>query len=137
MKNKKTPLCMEIKYMEFPGLLFGKQDSGAVYFNATDYIRREGDASLHTVKGFQNNFAFWIKTLGEAYSLTADEMIMQDEETGDVLMEESLSLLFVAYLDPGFAVHILERICEMLLTGIVLSDTALLNIARERQIINK
>jgi hypothetical protein len=87
---------------------------------------------MENIKGFQSGFSFWIKALGEAYSLPEDEMTVRDEASGDVLMEESLALLFVAYLDAGFAVYMLERISEMLTGGIVLSDTALLSMARAR-----
>ena len=47
-------------------------------------------------------------------------------------MEESLALLFVAYVDPAFGVYMLERVAEMLVRGIVISDITLLTLIRER-----
>jgi hypothetical protein len=137
MKDKKVTPCREVKYGEFPELLFGIGANGMVYFNATDYIRRKGEVSPRVMSDFQSGFAFWIKALGSAYSLSPEEMFIRDEESGDILMEESLALLFVACLDPEFAVYMLERISEMLINGIVLSDTALRNMARERGTVNE
>lgn len=68
----------------------------------------------------------------EAYSLSAEEMIVTDAATGHTLIDSSLALLFAAYLDPGFGVWMMERISEMLMSGIVLSDTLLLLMARTR-----
>ena len=59
-------------------------------------------------------------------------MIITDAATGHILIDSSLALLFAAYLDPGFGVWMMERISEMLMGGIVLSDTLLLLMARNR-----
>lgn len=59
-------------------------------------------------------------------------MIVQDETTGHILIDESLALLFVAYIDPDFGIYMLERISEMLWRGITLSDTHVLMLANER-----
>jgi hypothetical protein len=44
-----------------------------VYFNATDYIRRKGEVSPRVMSDFQSGFAFWIKALGSAYSLSPED----------------------------------------------------------------
>ena len=74
----------------------------------------------------------WRNAVREAYSIQAEDMAVTDEATWHLLIEESLALLFVAYIDPEFAVYMLERISEMLLRGITLSDTRLLMLASER-----
>jgi hypothetical protein len=84
------------------------------------------------VEKFKIEFGFWIRALCEAYSLSERELFIQDKATGDMLAEESLSLLFIACIDSGFAVYMLERMSEMLLNGMVLSDTALVSLAKER-----
>lgn len=131
VKLKKAP-CKDIKYGEFPDLLFGKSDDGLVYFDATHYIRQKGDVKKHNIKTFEIGFMHWKNAVRDAYSIPAEDMTVTDEATGHLLIEESLALLFVAYIDPEFAVHMLERISEMLLRGITLSDTRLLMLASER-----
>jgi hypothetical protein len=131
MKHKNVSHCNEIKYREFQ-LLFGTANDDRVYFDASRYISEKGNPEIHSVEDFQSQFGFWIKALSETYELPVEDLFVQDETTGNLLMEESLALLFVAYLDSGFAVYMLERLSEMLITGIVLSDTALVAMARER-----
>lgn len=131
MKLKTAP-CKDIRYGEFPDLLFGKSDDGLVYFDATHYILQKGDVRKHNIKSFEIGFMHWKNAVHEAYSIPAQDMVVTDEVTGHLLIEESLALLFVAYIDPEFAVYILERISEMLLRGITLSDTRILMLASER-----
>lgn len=128
----KIASCKNIKYGEFPDLLFGKSDDGLVYFDATHFIQQKGDARKHNIKSFEIGFIHWKNAVCDAYSIPMEDMTIKDEATGHLLIEESLALLFVAYIDPEFSVHMLERISEMLLRGITLSDTQLLMLASER-----
>lgn len=128
----KNASCNDVKYGEFPDLLFGKSDDGLVYFDATHYILKKGDVRKHNIKSFEIGFMHWKNAVRDAYSIQAEDMTVTDEATGHLLIEESLALLFVAYIDPEFAVYMLERISEMLLRGITLSDTRLLMLASER-----
>lgn len=132
MNSKKVPYCQEVKYLEFPDLLFGISEEGNTYFDATNYILSKGDVKIHNIKSFNIGFHFWKKAICDAYQIQEDKMVIKDEETGHILIDESLSLLFISYIDPSFAVYIVERVSEMLLTGIVLSDTSLLMMVRER-----
>jgi hypothetical protein len=131
MKNEKLSACLDIRYREFPEMLFGASEKGSLYFDAGKYLLKKGDENIHSVEDFKTGFNPWIKAVCEAYNLTMEELFIRDE-TGSWFLEESLSLLFIAYLDSGFAVYILERISEMLITGIVLSDTTLMMMTRER-----
>jgi hypothetical protein len=132
MKNRKISTTWEIGYFEFPELLFATAEDGTVYFDATDYIRKKRREKKESLVDFQTDFAFWIRAVGEAYGIEVEEMTARDEKSGHTLMEEALSLLFIAWLDPGFAVYMLERMSEMLLRGFVLSDTSLVAMAGER-----
>lgn len=125
-----TPLT--VKYGEFPELLFGTSDNGAAYFDATLYIAQRGDAKRHSEVDFIRKFSFWFETMKEAYEIADNEIITTDEATGHVLIDESLALLFMAYVDPGFGVYMLERVSEMLLDGVTLSDTRIMQIVRDR-----
>lgn len=118
--------------MEFPDLLFGTSDDGITYFDATHYMLRKGDIKKHSIRDFDVGFYFWKKAICDAYELDLNDMVVKEETTGHIFIDESLALLFLSFIDTSFAVYVLERISEMLLTGIVLSDTSLLMMVRER-----
>jgi hypothetical protein len=133
MKKKKINPCIESRYREFPEILFGKSCEGdMVYFDATHYLAQKGEISEDVIEIFGQKSEMFIAALCGVYEISKEEMVVRDENTGHLLIEESLVLLFVAYIDPGFAVYMLERISEMLLTGLVLSDSAIAIIVRER-----
>ncbi|MBF0577397.1 hypothetical protein [Dysgonomonas sp. GY617] len=129
---KKIPTCQEVKYLEFPDLIFGISEDGNTYFDATHYILCKGNIKIHSIKDFDIGFYFWKKSICDTYQLGMSDLIVKEETTGHIYIDEALAMLFIAYIDPGFGVYILERISEMLLTGIVLSDTSLLMMVRDR-----
>lgn len=128
---KEVSSCDEIRYREFPNLRFGKCEDGTVYFDATHFINTEGDLRKHNVRDFDIGFHFWKKAICDAYKIEPEDIIFQNKD-GHFLVEESLALLFVAYIDPPFGVYMLERVAEMLVRGIVISDITLLTLIRER-----
>jgi hypothetical protein len=132
MKTEKISACQEVRYRELPEMLFGSSENGILYFDANKYLEEKGNGATHSVEDFKVQFTYWIKAASEAYTLPVEELFVRDETTGNLLMEESLSLLFAAYLDAGFAMYLLERVSEMLITGIVLSDTMLMVMTRDR-----
>lgn len=77
-------------------------------------------------------FIHWKKALCEAYDLQSKDVMLANKQTGDILIDESFALLFVAYIDPAFGVYMIDRMSEMLLNGIVLSDTAIVMLSKER-----
>lgn len=124
--------CLQTKYGEFGDLLFKTLENGITYFDATNYILARGDIRKHSIKSFELGFTHWISAICDAYEADRKGMIIEDEKTGHFLIDESLALLFVAYIDPDFGVYMLERISEMLTNGIVISDTYLLLQLRQR-----
>ena len=56
-------------------------------------------------------------------------MIIRDEASGHLLIDECLALLFVVYIDPAFGVYLLERVDELLSGGFTVSDTWLVQAA--------
>lgn len=121
----------EIRYREFPELLFTVRGDGCEYFDAFLYIKNKGDPDIHSVQGFRTAFAHWINAVRDAYSLS-DENIFITAPNGHQLIDYALALPFVAYIDPVFGVYMLERMSDMLLRGVVLSDTLLLLMAKDR-----
>lgn len=130
--NRKTVTPFTFKYWEFPELLFGKSETGIVYFDATFYVIQKGDSQRHSPVDFIRKFAHWFESVKAAYEIPDNEVVITDEATGHVLIDESLALLFVAYIDPSFGVYMLERVSEMLLDGVTLSDTRIIQMIRER-----
>lgn len=77
-------------------------------------------------------FIHWKKALCEAYDIPLEDVVVVDKEQSHILIDEAFALLFVAYVDPMFGVYMLERISEMLINGLVLSDTNILMMSRSR-----
>ena len=121
----------EIRYREFPELLFTVRGDGCEYFDAYLYIKNKGDPDIHSIQGFRAAFVDWIDAVRDAYSLS-DENIFITAPNGHQLIDYALALPFVAYIDPAFGVYMIERISDMLLRGVVLSDTFLLLMAKDR-----
>ena len=121
-----------LKYREFPELMFGKSVNGIVYFDATLYVTQKGDSQKHSPVDFIRRFAHWFDSVKTAYEIPDNEVVITDEATGHVLIDESLALLFVAYIDPPFGVYMLERVSEILLDGVTLSDTRIMQMIRDR-----
>lgn len=132
MRIEKVP-CRTIRYREFPELLFGESpNSGSTYFDATHFIRSRGDERRHNVQEFRIAFQHWITTLSNIYRIEKEELVIRDETSGHLLIDECLALLFVVYVDPDFGVYMLERISELLIDGFSVSDSWLVMAAGNR-----
>lgn len=132
MKTKALQ-CRVVRYVEFPDLLFGKsQEDEFFYFNATYFIKLRGNPAKHNIRDFRIGFQHWIAAAEMTYEIEREDLIICDEATGEILIDECLALPFIAYIDPGFAMYMVERMSEMLLNGITVSDTWLLQNVRLR-----
>ena len=120
------------KYREFPELMFGKNSANTIYFDATLYLEQRGDTCKHSVANFVKEFSFWLKRFADAYQMQECEMVVVDVASEHIMIEQSLALLFVCYVDPEFGVHIFERADELLLDGVVLSDSYLMQKVGDR-----
>ena len=128
--NCKIVTGYSAKYPEFPELLFASDKEGTLFFDATLYIEHKGDITKHSPASFARKFSFWFESAKDIYDINATIVI--DNATSHVLIDESLALLFVCYIDPQFSMYMIERISEMLLNGFVLSDTCITQMARDR-----
>ena len=97
----RTKAPFTIKYMEFPELLFGTSEKGLIYFDATTYIAEKGDSKKHSAIDFARKFSFWFESVKDIYEIPDYEIMVTDEATGHVLIDQSLALLFVGYR-PSF-----------------------------------
>lgn len=89
----------------------------------------KGDARRHNVRDFRVAFHHWATALADAYGIDREKMIIRDEASGHLLIDECLALLFVVYIDPAFGVYLLERVDELLSGGFTVSDTWLVQAA--------
>lgn len=64
--------------------------------------------------------------------MSLSDLVVMDNKSEHILMDESLSLLFIAYTDSSFAIYLLDRMAEMLINGFVLSDTAIVIMVQDR-----
>lgn len=124
-------LCTTVKYIEFPELLFGTSPEGNGYFDATAYIQAKGDTT-HSVSIFRTAFLHWESALSKAYNVPRNDFYVTSKQTGHILIDEVLALLFVSYIDPYFCPFILDRIEEVLLNGFSVSDMLIRTLAKDR-----
>ena len=122
--------CNEIKFREFPNLLFGKSNGETYFFDATAYIEKSG-CQDKTVDDFKAAFRYFIDAVCDVYSLTYEQIFITSHHE-HILIDETLALAFIAYIDSEFAIYMLERVADMLIDGVVLSDTYLLSNAGNR-----
>ena len=120
------------KYKEFPELLFGSSEKNIIYFDATYYIEQKGNVQVHSVHNFINLFSFWLKGFCDAYQIQENDMTIIESKTNHVMIEESMALLFICYIDPMFGVYLFERAEELLLDGVVISDSYLMHLVGSR-----
>ena len=132
MKNKNCSPCLQTRYREFSSLFFGVSDDGMNYFDASEYIRKNGDIKKHSIKEFEIGFFFWKKAVSKEFSIDFDDLVVQDNTTKNILIEESLALIFLAYIHPEFGVYLLQSLDEMLLEGFAVSDSYLIHKVQQK-----
>jgi len=133
IKTKKFPKKIgDNRFVEFPELRFQQSHDNIAYFDATYYTKSKYPESDSNYTDFYNNFSCWIKAIQTAYAIPEEDLSVINENNGHCMIEESLALLYVGYLDNMYLVHAIDRISEMHTTGLVLSDTTLLLMLRNR-----
>lgn len=109
MKSK-VIVCKEIKYAEFPDLLTGADQEGNRYADMTHFLEKKGKTGTNHISLFQMNFLSWINAAVAAYDVPREDIIINETNTGHVLIMEPLELLLIAYVDTDFGMYMLERI---------------------------
>lgn len=117
---------LKCRFGEFPELLFGNLDNGRTYFDMTHFlITRKRDPQID-LPGFRQAFAFWIDNIAGIYGIPPEKLFITVPGSGHIMAEESLALPFMAYTDPVFGAYMLESITQMLIDGVVCSDSYIL-----------
>lgn len=132
MKSITAAITDYKKYNEFPELVYLRSEHNVLYFDANRLISNKGDSSIHSVRFFRFKFQFWVEAVAVSYDIPPDNFFVTDEKTGHLLVDEALDLLFLAYLNPSLATHMLEKCSEMFGNGLVLSDSLLMAMAKDR-----
>lgn len=121
----------KIKYGEFPDLLFTVSNDENEYCDVTSFMEERKCTNSHSVEGFMKVCKPWINAFCKAYSLDVDKLILI-APNNHILIDSSLALLFVSYIDTEFSVYVYERMADLLVSGIILSDTTLMLMAKDR-----
>lgn len=119
------------RFGEFPDLLFGVHGNGRTYFDVTIFAKAKNLDPKSCMSRFMDSYGVWIDALCKAYDIPRQALCVVDA-AGHLLAEESLALLLVASTDPVFGVYMLECVTQMLLEGVVCSDSYILSQARAR-----
>ncbi|MCY1134054.1 hypothetical protein OWT79_10630 [Bacteroides fragilis] len=127
----KTYSGFTVKFGEFPDLLFTHSNDGDEFCDATGFIESRGCTDSHSVDDFIEVCKPWVNAVCANYSLELDRITVV-APSGHILIDSSLALLFVSYIDTEFSVYVYERIAELLISGIILSDTTLVLMAKDR-----
>lgn len=122
--------CTEQSIPEFPELLFGTTIEKGKVFDATLYLQKKNNSSLK-IEDFFKQFDFQINSLVQAYSIKENEICFINKE-GHLLIDDSLTYLFISFVEPSFCAYICERIHELFTQGVCISDSSILNLAKNR-----
>lgn len=121
--------CKEQSFPEFPNLLFGQNESGQSYFDATHYLSKM--AEPQPIQSFFNQYRYQIKSLCDTYEIDNDKVCLINEE-GHYLIDGAFLFLFIAFVEPDFLAYMCDRIFELFAHGVAVSDTYLVTAARTR-----
>lgn len=122
--------CTEPAFPEFPALLFGnKTDNGNSFFDATAYIQNK-NLTINALDFFYK-YEEPVKTLMSTYEIEEDQVCVLNQE-GHYLIDGNLTYLFISFVEPDFLAYICDRIHELFTTGFCISDSYLLQTAKNR-----
>lgn len=121
--------CQEQSFPEFPNMLFGQDESGRSFFDATHYLSKMTEPV--PIQSFFNQYRYQIKSLCDTYEISNDNVCLINEE-GHYLIDGTFVFLFIAFVKPDFLAYMCERTFELFAHGVTISDTYLLTSARSR-----
>lgn len=122
--------CTEQSIPEFPNLLFGTEiESGRPFFDATVYLQKQ--KSQKNIQHFFSLYRKPIEALCEAYDIPYQNFCKINQK-GHYLIDGNFTYLFIAFTDPNFWGYVFDRIHELFIKGVTVSDTYLLMAAKER-----
>lgn len=121
--------CKEQSFPEFPNLLFGQDETGRSFFNATHYLSKMTEQK--PIQPFFTQYRYQIKALCDTYEIDDKQVCLINEE-GHYLIDGTFVFLFIAFVKPDFLAYMCDRTFELFAHGVAVSDTYLLSAARSR-----
>lgn len=121
--------CKEQSFPEFPNLLFGQNEAGRSYFDATHYLSKMKEPT--PIQPFFTHYRHQIKALCDTYEIDSNQVCLINEE-GHYLIDGIFVFLFIAFVKPDFLAYMCDRTFELFAHGVAVSDTYLVTAARSR-----
>lgn len=121
--------CQEQSFPEFPNLLFGQNEAGRSFFDATHYLSKMTDPM--PIQPFFTQYRYQIKALCDTYEIDNNNVCLINEE-GHYLIDGTFVFLFIAFVKQDFLAYMCERTFELFAHGVAVSDTYLLSAAHRR-----
>lgn len=116
---------------EFPDILtVTSDDDGTAYFDATAYLETKKDENLSVDKFFYH-FRYLHYNMLQRYGLDAKKTVLVDRSS-HILIDARFVFLFISYVEPDFLLYTNGVLSELFANGIVLSDTYIAQLAKER-----
>lgn len=123
--------CNEVSIPEFPKLLFGTHIDGSRFFDATEYLLSKDPAKKLSVEDFFEKCNFQIQSVANTYEIKPAEIVLINK-SGHQLINGAFCYPFLSYVDPQFCAYMNEVMDELFTRGVVLSDTKIIELAKER-----
>ena len=123
-------ICNEQAIPEFPELLFGTSIENGTFFDATVYISKK-QPSLK-LEHFFKDYGPQIDALCKVYQIDNKNDICKLNTEGHLLIDGIFLYLFISFVEPDFLAYMCEQINTLFTAGICVSDTQILNMAKNR-----
>lgn len=125
-------VCDKKNLPEFPDLLFGTHVDGSTYIDATNYLQSiESDQRNLTVADFFSKFDVFIQAIKEEYEISDQQLVTLNHQ-GHQLINDKLCYLLVGYANRDFLSYMNDRINDLFVEGVVVSDASIITLARRR-----
>lgn len=121
MQTVKFYPCTEDKFSDIPDLKFYRTDADLYYFDATGFIKKAPHPENLGVESFLKVFSYLIDAIRETNGIDAGDLYIRDD-SGMELLEESLAIPFLAYVDRRFGPYLIERMEELIRFGFSIND---------------
>ena len=130
--GKFTPYTEEYN-SDFTEAIFYRTDDEKIYLDAVGYMKQVcGSTPEKSIEDFEAKFSFQIDSLCEVSGITKEDLLVRDQESGNIMIEERAEYLYLGYLDPKFSAYMYARMRELFTIGFTVSDKVIISAARER-----
>jgi len=126
---QKEVKCEEVGIPDLPALKFGHLEDGTLVFNASEYIS-QNDVDVD-YRIFSRAMRFWIEQIAKGYGISTASMFFANPD-GTELYHETLTYIFLMYIDPGMVSYFNDIIDDVMTNGMAFSDSFVMELASTR-----